>query len=615
MSIKFLVFVLFFISITGLAIASEVKITSVGNIPAPVTSIGDPNNPDVVLDPSLAGTVNVEISGSGVPDGTKVRVKFKDEENTTSSEGSIQSGMTTVPITLSTGNAKVIYLETDPFIPQTIKSSSNKQLDSDIGTVFLYHLENNILDNSEHNNNLTYYPGWESINYTDGINSASKGIYFWVTPGTYENRRLQNLTPNGTGFTSPPLKWSAEFALKPLRDAPSETWYPFGLQDQNILTWVYLGKSPSSGQDNKFVVRHYDSKCISHDIEIINSTSSNTWSYIGITHDGRTVRLYINGQEKGNVISEGNCGPQPWGNYGVTAGGTFSGNGAKLVLDEIRLSNVARNSEELLNNSNELFGTNLLARKTNNIKSDNNEKNLSFNLQKKRKTKKEIRLEVGATTAPQDGEAKKDDDTVALFHFNGTTTDSVSKKSLVGDPESIDFESGKNEQENSSVSFDGKDDLLLIKKNLFDSGTNEWTIDFFAKPDPSFAPLPNGILTVDNGQIFAMISYVRLQDGKAILSGSSLDSDANPAVIGTETDFPADKWTHIALVYGDKKLKLLINGKSVGEKNLPSLYKKGDGSINVGSDGGDGIFQGQIDELRISDIARSESELEAYAKK
>lgn len=593
----------------------NIKITGVAGIQPPPLPLADTSMPDILLDSSLSGAVNVDVSTFGVPDGTKVRVKFKDENIANPPEGMVESGKATIPVTLNAGNVKVLYAETDPFIPLITKSASGGKLDSDSSTVALYHLDNTISDNSGHGFDLTYYPGWEAINYVDGISASSKGIYFWVTPGTYENRRVHRYgNPNGTGFTSSPLKWSSEFSIKPLWDAPSETWNPFLLQDQNILTWTFLGKSPFTGEDNKFVVWHFDSKGSSHSIEIPNPTMANSWTYLTITHDGEKVKLYVNGEEKGSVLSEGNLGPHAWGNYGVAAGGIFSGNGAKLVVDEIRISNVVRNREELLSNAGELLGTNFKFRS---LLASKDDKGLKFALgekKKKIKVEKEIRAQV-ATTAPGEKEPKADNDTVALFHFNGTTKDSVTKKVLVGDPDTINFDEGRNEANNSSINFEGKDDLLLVNKKLFSTQPKEWTIDFFSKPDDSNLPLPIGILTIDNGQIFAMTSYLRTPDGRTILQASSLDSHGKPVVIGAEASFPPDKWTHLALVYQDKKLRFLVNGKPLGEAELPTLYKKGEGEIHVGSDGGDGIFSGQIDELRISDVARSDAELEVYAKR
>jgi len=605
---------------------SHLKITGVSGVKAPDVPLADTSMPDVVLDASLTGDVNVDVSTHGVPDGTTVKVKFKDEVNSTTPEAIVQDGMATIPVRLEAGNAKVIFAETGPYVPFITKSASNGKLDADSGTIALYNLENNVNDDSGHGNHLTYYPGWEGINYVDGVNPNSKGIYFWSTTNTYENRRVHRQVPDGSGFISTPKIWSSEFAIKPLKDLPSnEVWYPFLIQDQHILAYVILGRTPwGAGDIDKFTVFHFDSKGAANSIQIPNPFVYDKWSYVTITHDGSVVKLYINGEEKGSVISEGNFGPQPWGNYGVAAGAIFGGPGfgnPYVAIDEIRISNLVRNREELANNAQELLGIGLRARTL--LASKSNDKSLKLVTSKKDKTKtkkgkprKEIRLQVAETLSPQEGEVKKDNDTVALFHFNGTTKDSVTKKALVGDPEVIDFEEGKNGNDVSSVGFEGEDDLVLVNKKLFPGGTKEWTIDFFAKPEQGRDPLfPIGILTIDNSQIFAMTSFAKTLDGKTILSASSLDASGKSVVIGANADFPPDKWTHLALVYKDKKLQFLINGKPMGEADLPSLYKKGDGAINVGSDGGDGIFAGQIDELRISDVARSDAELEVYAKR
>ena len=596
---------------------SYVKITGVSGVQAPPVCIGNPSMPDIVLDPSLAGNITVNVSTLGIPDGTKVKVKFKNEENINPPEGIIDQGMSTIPITLNAGNAKVLYIETDPFLPTITKSASNGRLDLDDSTVVLYHLDGNLTDAKSNSTNLNYCCS-PALQYVEGISTNSKGIYFWGTKGTQEIRRVDKYPdPNGTGFTSTPDKWSAEFFIKPFKDAGSESWATFLLLDSHIASGFFLGKSPFTGENNKLVVSHSDSKGTAHTIEITNPLIVNNWSYIAITHDGHLFKLYINGEEKGSVVADGNLGPNPWGNFGIAAGSLWYGDhSAQLAIDEIRISSLARNKTELVNNTKELLGTNLHARTL--LTPNNTNKKLTLvqdKNKKHKKIKKIILARDGGTLNALDGEAKADSDTVALFHFNGTTKDSVSKKVLIGDPEVIEFDEGKNQKDNGSISFEGKDDLLLVNKKLFPQEPIEWTIDFFSKPGDLVSPLPIGILTIDNGQIFAMISYQKLPDGKTTLSASALDGNKKPVVIGQEADFPSDKWTHFALIYKDKKIQFLINGKSLGEAELPTLYKKGDGAISVGSDGGDSIFTGQIDELRISDIARSQAELEVYAKR
>ena len=588
--------------------ASEVKIKSAGGISAPQVCFGDKEKPDIVLDPLLAGTINVEIEADGVPDGTKVKIKFKDEANANPPENEIKEGMATIPVTITAGNAKVLYLETDPYVPSFLKSVADGRLIADSATVSLYHLENDLIDSVNSTRSLMFCCGNDSP-YVNGVSSNSKGKHFWGTKGTQDIRRIDKYPdPHGTGFTSTPSQWTAEFFIKILREPGSESWSNFLALDSHIASGFFLGKSPFSSEVNKLTVSHADSMGAAHVIELNNPLAVNKWAYIAIVHDGHNFKVFVDGNEIGSVISDGNLGPNPWGDFGVAAGSLWYGDhSAELIIDEIRISNVARDPGELLANAKEILGNNFLVRKVISL----DLKNLKL---KKKKNKKEIRLQT-ASLEPSAGEAKKDANTVALFHFNGTTKDSVSGKALVGDPEHIGFNEGKNNNDNSSVSFEGQDDLLIIKKNLFDNNEKEWAIDFFAKPEQLFLPLPTGIITIDNGEIFAMVSYLRKLDGSAILSASSLDGNNKQVIIAGNDDFPSDKWTHLALVYKNKKFKFLINGKLIGEEDLPTLYKKGDGRINVGSDGGDGIFKGQIDELRISDRARSDAELEIYAKR
>lgn len=587
---------------------SHIKITGIAGQKPPDVPLADISKPDIILDGSLAGDVNVDVSTLGVPDGTKVRIKFKDEENLNSPESVIQDGMATIPVNLEAGHVKVLYAETSPYVP-IISSASNGKLDFDPATVALYRFENNINDDSGHGSHLSY--SGNGVRYVAGISSNSAGIKFDAGPG-YE--RVYREGAYGSGFTSLPTEWSIEYFIKPYSITPSETWYPFVIIDTYLKHGVQYGKSLFTGEENRLNVSHLDKFQTIRLVDIPNPLISGKWNYLAYTHDGRVLRVYVNGEEKGSVISEGNFIGSPWGYYGLSVPAPFStyNTNPQIEIDEIRISNIARTSAEIKSNAQGLLGNTLLQRSV--LAANKNNKDLTLDKKKKSKVRKEIRAQV-YTTSPQEGEPKADKDTIALFHFNGTTKDSITKNVLVGDPDVLDFKSGKNGSENSSISFEGKDDLLLVNKKFFPAKPKEWTIDFFSKPQEGKTPFPVGLLTVNNGQVFAMISYLKTTDGKAIFSAFSLDANEKPVLISYEGDFPSDRWTHCALTYANKKLRFLINGKLVGEESLPSLYKKGDGTINVGSDGGDGIFRGEIDELRISDVARSDVELEVYAKR
>ena len=95
---------------------AELKITNVAGSKAPDVPLADISMPDIVLDQSLAGDINVDVWANDIPDGTKVKLKFRDEANINSPEAIIESGKATIPANLQAGNVKVLYVETDPYL-------------------------------------------------------------------------------------------------------------------------------------------------------------------------------------------------------------------------------------------------------------------------------------------------------------------------------------------------------------------------------------------------------------------------------------------------------------------------------------------------------------------
>lgn len=95
---------------------AQLKITGIAGTKAPDIPLADISMPDIVLDQSLAGDINVDVSSTDIPDGTKVKLKFTDEQNQNPPEAIIQSSMATIPINLQVGNVKTLYIETDPYL-------------------------------------------------------------------------------------------------------------------------------------------------------------------------------------------------------------------------------------------------------------------------------------------------------------------------------------------------------------------------------------------------------------------------------------------------------------------------------------------------------------------
>jgi Concanavalin A-like lectin/glucanases superfamily len=82
-----------------------------------------------------------------------------------------------------------------------------------------------------------------------------------------------------------------------------------------------------------------------------------------------------------------------------------------------------------------------------------------------------------------------------------------------------------------------------------------------------------------------------------LYAGTSITLNASSAItIGA--------WTHIACVYDGRQLRLFVNGTQVGISSANNQYVLGNNSLFVGYNGGSNYFNGQMDEVRISNIAR-----------
>ena len=73
----------------------------------------------------------------------------------------------------------------------------------------------------------------------------------------------------------------------------------------------------------------------------------------------------------------------------------------------------------------------------------------------------------------------------------------------------------------------------------------------------------------------------------------------------------ANTWQHVALVYNDTTLKLFINGVEVGSRVIPAAYSLPNSTVPylIGASGYGDFFNGNIDEVRIWNVARTRTAL------
>ncbi|MDE0468740.1 MAG: LamG domain-containing protein [Candidatus Poribacteria bacterium] len=104
---------------------------------------------------------------------------------------------------------------------------------------------------------------------------------------------------------------------------------------------------------------------------------------------------------------------------------------------------------------------------------------------------------------------------------------------------------------------------------------------------------------------------------KKVLIRMTTDKHAwGAAVAAGKTDMPLKKWTHIAGTYDAKSgdAKIYINGVLDGEGNIGGNITPNDDVLWLGRGAGP-FLEGRMDEVRISNIARSEREIQELMNK
>lgn len=159
----------------------------------------------------------------------------------------------------------------------------------------------------------------------------------------------------------------------------------------------------------------------------------------------------------------------------------------------------------------------------------------------------------------------------------------------------------------SALTFDGIDDIVTIGHF---TALYVNTVEGWVKPagDETGAVFANG-----GGPKAACTQGVMLT-----ISREELCYDVNPANCGTDHDvcYSADligQWTHFAGTYDGDTVKLYINGKL--EKTVSGLSFNSSDWLTLGGlqffNGIQSYYKGELDELRVWNVSRSEEEIRA----
>ena len=161
----------------------------------------------------------------------------------------------------------------------------------------------------------------------------------------------------------------------------------------------------------------------------------------------------------------------------------------------------------------------------------------------------------------------------------------------------------------NGINFDGGNDVVLTNYGGVLGNANRtfeaWVYVSSSAPASNLAILDYGLNAVGSRNTFSVTG----NRGLTFISGGT---NAN---IGTSpNEVPVDQWTHVAFVLNSGTGFLYVNGVQVGTGSLTTVNTpSGSGTVRIGQrvSGGSIPFHGSIDEVRIWNVARTISEIQA----
>jgi hypothetical protein len=224
--------------------------------------------------------------------------------------------------------------------------------------------------------------------------------------------------------------------------------------------------------------------------------------------------------------------------------------------------------------------------------------------------------------------AKVDDNTVALWHLDENSSLKVFDSSPKANDGGIYYAKWANGKFGSALQFDNNGWVEVpaspslnvsgtqitleawVYPQGFASGTGwgeygDWVDQILAKG----ADAQDGYygLQIKGGENNVARFYLHL--------GENLGTAGDHWVEGT-TDLQENTWYYIAGVYDGSKMRIYVNGVLEGEENQNrALYPTPTAHLYIGRQpwgGFEYFFDGIIDEVRVSNVARSENEIQSY---
>ena len=161
-----------------------------------------------------------------------------------------------------------------------------------------------------------------------------------------------------------------------------------------------------------------------------------------------------------------------------------------------------------------------------------------------------------------------------------------------------------------ALSLDGTNDWVEIPHSDSLSLPNTFTIETWVNPaqaKTTWQPLITK--EANNGEERNYGLFIRPNSLR--VHASFMDTNRNWELLNSETPLNQNEWNHLALTYDGSTLKLYVNGQLDANESTSGTPFQSDHPVKIGKEISVFTpFNGQIDEVRIWDEARSEAEIQ-----
>jgi len=307
------------------------------------------------------------------------------------------------------------------------------------------------------------------------------------------------------------------------------------------------------------------------------SVNDGQWHHAAVVRSNGVLKLYIDGVLSSSVPCITNLNNTNLFRLGYicAANQNFKG-----TMDEVRIWNVARTEAELLANRNtELAG---------------NEPGLmayyNFN------TGQAAGTNTGSNTLT-DKSGKGNTGTLTNFALTGATSNWVAGSGAT-----------LKAALSNGMSFDGFNDYVtVITGNNFPMGNSSYTLEAWIKPNNHTAAGIIGWGDPATGNITTLQGTANLL--KLGANSTIINSWSNGELMVTSANLADGKWHHIAATYDGTNRKIYVDGAVAGQDNPGDNNVTNKANITIGRTDNNDYFNGNMDEVRVWNIARTESQI------